>query len=217
MRSLIILASVFAFAGCYIIDCTEGSGAFITKTFEQGNFDSFTLSSSADVELIPSTKNAVEITTYENLMEKVQIENKGGELDIDMANGCIKSDKTMKVKVYFTTLSKVDLTGSGNIISNDTIRSDKFEISITGSGDIKIYTVSSTLETNILGSGDISLRGSTNQFRGKINGSGDILATDLRAANTDIMINGSGDANLGTCTNLTSKVNGSGNVNCKGN
>lgn len=215
MKLAIIFASALTFSGCNIIDCLEGQGAMSTKTFEQSEFDSFELSSSADVKLIPSTRNAIEITTYENLFERIEIENEGGEIDVDF-KGCVNMDKTMLVKVYFTKLSEVELTGSGNVTSSDTIRGDRFEIGIMGSGNIDIPLNVSTVEANINGSGDIVLSGTTGQFRGKINGSGNLRAIKLNSSSTDIVINGSGDADLGNCNNLTSKVNGSGNVNCQG-
>lgn len=215
MKFLLAFVSLVFLNSCSLLDCTDGAGPISTKTYDQGSFDSFTLSSSADVQLIPSSKNAIEITTYDNIHEKIEIENNGGEIDVDM-KGCINLDRTMQVRVFFTQLSKVELSGSGNIVSTDTIKSDRFEISITGSGDANIITTAETVEANILGSGDIQLKGYTKQFRGKINGSGNIKATEFNAANTDISINGSGDADLGSCNNLNSKVNGSGNVNCKG-
>ncbi|MES2627335.1 MAG: head GIN domain-containing protein [Bacteroidota bacterium] len=215
MKSLAFLLSIAAFGSCNVIDCTTGSGNIITKTFPQESFDSFDLSSSADVELIPSDRNSIEISTYENLFEKVQVENKSGEVSVDM-KGCTRMDQNMKVKVFFTQLSAVKLSGSGDITAKDTIRGNRFSISILGSGDVNVLASVNILEADILGSGDVTLAGTTAEFRGKINGSGDIRSTGLTSGTTDIAINGSGDATLGSCTNLTSKVNGSGNVNCKG-
>lgn len=215
MKSLLLLSTVLAFGSCSVIDCTEGSGAESTRTYETGSFESFDLSSSADVELIPSSENKVVITTYNNIHDKLEVKNEAGEVEVDF-KGCINLDKTMKVKVYCSKLKAVELSGSGNIVAMDTIRGESFNISIQGSGDAMILANVNNLEADIMGSGDIMLKGSANNFKGKINGSGDIKAVGLTSKTASIHINGSGDADLGDCGNLSTSVNGSGNVNTHG-
>ncbi len=215
MKVVYLIAIAFMFNACGVINCTEGSEPMVTKNFPQENFDAFNLSSSADVELIPSTKNEIEIYTYENIFENLEIENKAGEVEVDI-DGCVDLDRTMKVRVYCTNLKKVVLSGSGNIVSRGMMKGENFEVSIVGSGDANIETDATNVVAEILGSGDILLRGKANNLKGKINGSGSIKASDFKANSTQISINGSGDATLGSCTNLTSSVNGSGNVNCVG-
>lgn len=215
MKAIVLVAAVATFAGCNVINCTEGTGEMVTKSFPQSSFESFDLSSSADVELIQSDRNEIEVRTYQNLIDKIRIENKGGEVDIDF-EGCINMKEGMKVRVYFTDLHKVTLSGSGNISSRGNIKTENFSIEIEGSGDANIESETTNLSAEIMGSGDISLRGKTNSFKGSINGSGNINGTGLTSSSAHISINGSGDATMGSCTNLTSSVNGSGNVNCLG-
>ncbi len=215
MTKVCLAISVLFFSACSVINCTEGSGEMISKTFPQNSFDSFDLSSSADVELIPSNKNEIEVYTYPNIMEKLAVENKGGEVSIDL-QGCIRMNKGMKVKVFFTKLNKVKLSGSGNIVSNGKIIGDSFAVEILGSGDANVDVEVSSLSAEIMGSGDIMLRGKTANLKGEINGSGNIKAAGLQSSASNISINGSGDATLGSCANMTSSVNGSGNVNCIG-
>jgi len=215
MKIAIGVTAIVLLTGCGVVNCTEGTGEMISKTFPQESFDSFELSSSADVELVPSDKNAIEVYTYPNVMEKLDIDNKGGEVDLDF-DGCVNMDKGMKVRVYFTKLHKVKLSGSGNIFSRSKVTTDSFEISIMGSGDANIDAEVDNLRAEIMGSGDVVLRGKTKVLKGVINGSGNIKANELASGTANISINGSGDATLGSCANLTSSVNGSGNVNCLG-
>jgi hypothetical protein len=216
MKKLLFLSSAaIFFNACGFINCTEGEGKIISKTFSQEEFSKFSMSISGDIELIPSDKNSIEITTYENIFEKLEIENRSDELEVDV-KGCVRLDRETKVRLFFTRLSEVNVEGSGNVISRGVIRSDKFEINIQGSGDANIEVETSSLEAGIMGSGDILLKGKAEELEISINGSGNVKATDLQCNKTRVDINGSGDAQLGNCDNLKTNINGSGNVDCSG-
>lgn len=215
MKSILFAASLLFLGACNFIDCVEGKGEIVTRSFPQKDFTSFEFSSSADIELIPSDHCSIEVTTYENLMDKIEIENKAGDLEMS-GKGCIRTDKQAKIKVYFKKLNEVSLEGSGNISCADTLRSETFSMEISGSGDINLLLSVDRLKAQINGSGDINMYGTAQHFEGQINGSGNLNASKLWTGGSNIQINGSGDASLLNCDHLSSQVNGSGEVKCQG-
>jgi len=68
---------------------------------------------------------------------------------------------------------KINITGSGEVDS-DALRSDRCQISITGSGDSKVQ-VMKALDISIVGSGDVYYWGSA-RVHTKIIGSGDVFS-----------------------------------------
>lgn len=213
MKVLLFLFTFALFNSCTYINCLEGQGPVQTKSFPQSAFSKFSLDISADVELVPSTKNELEITTYENIFDRLEIENRSEELEID-AEGCLDLDSRTRIRLYFVKLEELVIMGSGNVKSAGTIKGEKFEINIQGSGDADLTLETRETEASIMGSGDMVLRGVTESADLSINGSGNLKAGGLQSKKTKVSINGSGDAMLGSCNNLTSSVNGSGNVEC---
>ena len=115
------------------------------------------------------------------------------------------------------SFNKVHLSGSGNIISqNQIMGSDKVDLSVSGSGNIKVNLHAPSVEAQMSGSGDINLSGEAKRFEGSLSGSGNIRAMDLKTEETAIRISGSGNADVFASTKLDVRVTGSGDVRYKG-
>lgn len=127
------------------------------------------------------------------------------------------------------------VSGSGNIYSN--FYGQYLESTISGSGKMEIYSDSDTLETavsgsgsieieapsclftqvNISGSGKTELTGSSKNAEFKIVGSGKIKAYGFPVENADVVLAGSGNAQVNVSENLDAIISGSGNLYYIGN
>jgi hypothetical protein len=173
-----------------------------------------------DVELVSGTEGSITITGEENLIPHIITEVNGNELIITTENGYnLKTSKRtgILVQVPFESLDEVSLTGSGDIISKDVIKTTTFTTNLTGSGDIHLKLEAESVEGKLVGSGDIMLQGNSQNVIYKLTGSGDIEAFDLKAIDADAMISGSGDINLYCDGSLKARISGSGDVNYRGN
>ncbi len=127
----------------------------------------------------------------------------------------------------------LSLSGSGEIIYNDSVECETLTMDISGSGKIKapfiktgqtnididgsgICTIDSitteTLDIDVDGSGDINLSGLCNYVDLRVAGAGKLMAYDLFTERYDIRINGTGCAYINVSSDLNILVNGSGNI-----
>ena len=195
-----------------------GNGNITTKTVTTKTYDIIDIVGSMDIFLETGSEGTITVTTDENLHEYVIVESDGNTLKIKMENNIsYKSRKGIHILVPFMDLTKVSLVGSGDVETKNTIKSDSFETSITGSGDMNLAIESNQLDAKVIGSGDLTLSGITQELEVKISGSGDFKGSALKSNNTQAYVSGSGDAKVNATTSLKARVNGSGDIYYSGN
>jgi hypothetical protein len=200
---------------------------FSTNTFAQNgqvrnvaSFDELNLSISGDVYLKQGSTQKVEIEASDKLLEKIDTEVKGSALNIKWNEKNVRHSEKIKIYITMTKVNALRIAGSGDIMADGLISTDKLELKISGSGDIKLADVKANdISSKISGSADISIKGSStvNSLIVGISGSGDVNAVDLPVNEVEVAIAGSGDCKVYAKERLKAKVAGSGDVYYKGN
>ncbi|AZQ44288.1 head GIN domain-containing protein [Nonlabens ponticola] len=196
----------------------SGNGDVITQTFNTDDYDQIKVAGSMDVVLVAGTEGTIEVEAESNIMEYLEIETKGDKLEIGVKDGInINTRKGIMVTVPVKDISRISMAGSGDISSDLTLKSDKMEVSVAGSGDITLTTESRALELNVAGSGDLKMSGRTENLNASVAGSGDISAYGLKANNVRASIAGSGDVSV-FCNGgkMNASIVGSGDLRYKG-
>lgn len=161
----------------------------------------------------------VEIECSDATFAKIEFRISGDELIIESKDNrgwgnISKSDLT--IYVTMENIDGVNLSGSGELIGEQSINADDLKLRISGSGDITLTTSASDLSAEISGSGKIMLSGKANSLKARISGSGNIKAENLTVDTVDASISGSGDVYITANEEITARVSGSGNVYYKG-
>ena len=195
-----------------------GSGNVTTQDRSISGFSAVQSSGFFDVYLSSGATQAVRVEADDNLHEYIETTVNGSELRIDTRDGYrIDTDKDIKIYITSPEFNKVHLSGSGNIISQNQITgNEKIDLSVSGSGNIKVDLHAPIVDAHMSGSGDINLVGEAKKFEGSLSGSGNIRAMDLKTEETSIRISGSGNADVYASTKLDVRVTGSGDVRYKG-
>ncbi|MBT3445181.1 MAG: hypothetical protein HN443_09085 [Flavobacteriaceae bacterium] len=126
-----------------------------------------------------------------------EVESKNNRLEISLKRGVNIRNGHFEFNVPFESLSKIKLSGSGTIDTQDPITGKILEVSLSGSRDIELSGTSENLNLQISGSADY-------------NG----LALDTQ--NTSIEISRLGDANVVAHKTLNARISGLGSVHYKG-
>ena len=216
---LSVLCISFLLSACnFMGKRVEGSGNVTSQDRAISGFSGIESSGFFDVYLSTGAAQSVRIEADDNLHEYIETTVKGGELEIDTREGYrLDTDKDIKIFITSPSFSKVHLSGSGNIVSQNQINgNDKMDLSVSGSGNIKVDLHAPTVEAHMSGSGDINLSGEAKKFEGSLSGSGNIKAMDLKTEETSIRISGSGNADVFASAKLDVRVTGSGDVRYKG-
>jgi hypothetical protein len=229
-----VLSSCFTNLGSF--DVVQGNGNIITRERQVATFTKIENATSLDVEITTKAAQKVELTTDENIHDRVIIEVLDGRLIIRTQPGIINPTRG-QVKIAVQTLDDVRNTGSGDITASP-IDAGIFFVRNTGSGDISFQAVSvqdmtinstgsgnttvrgvtvQNLITTNSGSGNISMQGSGTTGSITLTGSGDFNGRDFVLQRANARTSGSGSIRIGVSQSLEANVTGSGSIIYYGN
>ncbi len=193
------------------------------QTRKVDSFNEISLRIGANVYLEQGNKQKLEIKAKPSTLEEIITEVKDGKLIIRFPNKKYfwSTFQPGDITIYITTPDIIGLavSGSGDIIAEDEIRSKEIDLAVSGSGNIKLSELlAERVKCTISGSGNIMVAGkSTAQDLGiAISGSGNFKGLDYSADDVSIKISGSGNAGIEAKNNLYIRLAGSGNVTYKG-
>ncbi len=216
MKNLILLlvASVL-FASCASI---SGNGNVRDENRNISAIQTLKTSGSIDVEIKNGNDYSLVVENDENLIPYVITDMDNGVLNIHYKNGYSVMNDHAKVIVTAPGLDKLVTSGSGDISSDGTIKSNQqLEINTSGSGDVNASVDAPSVKVTGSGSGNISLSGRTKDFDCKISGSGNLKCGNLKSENVVIRVSGSSDVHVFASVSLKVNVMGSGDVTYSGN
>jgi hypothetical protein len=197
--------------------------SFTQVTFAQqeerdvSGFDRISYSLSGDLEITQGNKEELIIIGDSEDIDKIITEVKDGKLKIYKKNNSSRIGD-VKVKVTVKDLSALSVAGSGNVEFKSDLKTEEFEMDLSGSGNISIPNITTEeIELNLAGSGNIRMGGEAEELELNIAGSGDVDCANLKTSETEVNIAGSGDAKVWATGELESNIVGSGNVYYKGN
>tara|TARA_R110002051_G_scaffold137593_1_gene210080 strand:+ start:1130 stop:1855 length:726 start_codon:yes stop_codon:yes gene_type:complete len=224
MKKLTTLALTFlVLTGCSAQWGKRIKGNGVTKTIERstGDYDEVAISGWFDIDLVDGKEGEITLTGEENLLDYIITEVKDRKLIIKVEKGQNLQpsnwNKGIRITVPVESINGVSLSGSGDIVGKKTIKSDHFETSMSGSGDITLNVETMSMSASMSGSGDMNISGKTVDFSATISGSGDIKAYDLDADNVEATISGSADIKVTANKSIKARVSGSGDISYKGN
>lgn len=190
------------------------------ETRDVQDFDEVVVRISGKVFIKQGNKNEVILEGDERSLERIETEVRGGRLSIGTSNGrrWSSSRSTGRINVYITIkeLKGVSVSGSGDIIGQSVFKSDDFNATISGSGDIELEIDAKNVSARISGSGNMELSGSAEYAKLGMSGSGKYLAEDMKVDDYEISISGSGRSSVNAQENLDVRISGSGSVYYKG-
>lgn len=221
MKAIVFKSKVFLAVVTFMLASNAIMASVIKEQRKVSDFTEINLSIPAELYLTQGSKNEVFLEGDEKVLEKVVTEVKNGELNIEFENRYnYKGFSTLKVYVTVKQIEKLVLTGSGKIISQSPINSDKIGLLISGSGDIQIDELTpKRVGVMISGSGDIRIKGNSNVefLEATVTGSGDFVSDGLKFSNGNLTITGSGTINAYIQDELDAVITGSGRIHYKGN
>ncbi|MEZ4804170.1 MAG: head GIN domain-containing protein [Bacteroidia bacterium] len=199
----------------------KGDGPNVTNERTVGEFESLSLSMSADVEVFYDSFSRIELNGQQNILNVIETYSSGKTLQIKLKRHYkIRKHNPIRIRVYTPRMESVDLSGSGNVSFINSFDNTTFKANISGSGDINYKgSISNYINANISGSGGININSSSqcNAANYTISGSGNLNAEWLKVESVDAKISGSGNQKLYAVNSLNAKISGSGDIRYHGN
>lgn len=226
--SAIVAIIVFLLSSCAIHVEKKNDGNTVEKAFNVEDFQSIRVRNDIDVVYSLSSTPSVMITAGENVMKDIRVEtDEDGVLilsykDEDHGKVFVLNSYTPDIKAVISgpALSAISLEGSGEFTCKDTMRTEKFNVYVAGSGEVKMSCIEAEhFSGSIAGSGDMKIgEAHVGKAEMGIAGSGEIDATLFDTYSTDVEIAGSGDVSIDfrNCNIARISIAGSGDVELKG-
>lgn len=214
---LFIMLSASLLTACEF-NHVNGSGHLSTEERPIGNVEKIRVDGGFDVELTQGASPSLKIEADDNLQGYIEVEEREGTLRVRIREGVsISTRDNMVLYITVPRLEEFHLSGSGKVTGkNKFTAADRFELALSGSGDIDMEVNAAEIEADVSGSGNIHLRGETRNQEIGISGSGSYQGVDLKSENAKISIAGSGDSRVFADVSLNVSIAGSGSVYYKG-
>lgn len=194
----------------------QGSGT--TRTFAVTDFTAVDLRGADDVDVRVGPGFSVRADGDTELLDHLKVSKDGDTLRIGRVrkSGWNWGGKQAKVFVTLPQLGVASVAGSGDM-TIDRIAGGSFKGMSAGSGSIQVATLQvDRADISLAGSGNVRLAGTAKQLGVKIAGSGDVDAGGLKASQADVSIAGSGSVRADVEGPAKVNVMGSGDVDLGG-
>lgn len=180
------------------------------RVYAPGPFEQLDIEGAAQVRLSQADRDEV-------------IVQGGGNVDVQLVDGRLRinpsgdwkfwnSDR-LQVHVRMRKLTRLSLSGTGDVHAPARFVCDRLSISISGAGLARFDDLKAAqLRFDISGAGDGQLAGQVDEFKLAISGKGKVAAEQLRAGLAVVAISGVGQARLWAVDELRVGVSGVGHV-----
>lgn len=193
---------------------TVGSGKVVTASRSVGAFTRLELNCSADVTIAFGPQQEVTLEGEDNILPLIDTRLANGTLIIEAKpDANFSNKKPLIVHIVAPVLTSIHDTSSGQVeMGAWTV--DNLELSVSGSGSIKIASLDTpALIARLSGSGNITIAGgkSKNQTI-TASASGDYDALAMESVKVNAIASGSGNVSVWVTGSLSASVSGSGSV-----
>lgn len=219
----VVSTVVILFTGCFIdfdddqdiFGCLRHEGNVITKEYRLSAFDGVELLIPADVTITQGPTQRVTVEGYENILNRLETDVRRGVWKIKTER-CIRDLGELKIWITIPDVKSLVISGSGTIYSENTLSSDEFDLTLSGSGEVDVALEVDKLQSVISGSGKLTLEGQADLSVLNISGSGDFYGFNLDTNRTDVNVSGSGNAEVWVKNFLKARISGSGDIFYRG-
>jgi Putative auto-transporter adhesin, head GIN domain len=196
----------------------SGEGDVVKESRDAKDFTGVISTIGADIFLKQGSSFKVTVEGQKNILDLLKTEVKNGALKITFEKGySLHYRQPLKVYVEAPSFAMLGMSGSGNVVSENTLSGEKLDIEISGSGDFDLSDIQfKSIDFEVSGSGDVKIGGSTESIKLEISGSGNIKANDLKTQKALCRVSGSGDITVNVKQVLEAYVSGSGDIKYSG-
>ncbi|MCL1821280.1 MAG: DUF2807 domain-containing protein [Prolixibacteraceae bacterium] len=189
------------------------------ETKQLATFTAINLLVSATLNLTQGENQNIEVIANPETLEKLIIEVVNEKLIIRLSStkNFFNNFNPGKIEIFVTAkhINQLSVSGSGKIIVKDGLNAQTIDMTVSGSGAIKLEKLSAnTINTTVTGSGDIHLSGQSvaDKLNAAVTGSGTLKANAMEARDVKVSITGSGKCYVNSNNNITAQTTGSGSI-----
>jgi hypothetical protein len=173
----------------------KGTGPSINKDYKVSGFHGIDVSHGFDVILVQGNSEGLTLSLQENLIEYITVIVDQGILKI-YSDKNINATQPLKARITFRDISKLDVSGGGDVTAETQVNAQKMEIGMSGGGDVTLNLNSDELNCGISGGGDLKIDGNIKNYDLDLSGGGDVVSVINTTASIDCRVSGGGDVRI---------------------
>lgn len=208
---------IFVITSVAFSQSQKGNGNIIKKDFQISNVEKISNLTSANIIITQSGTESMTVELDENLMQFFEYKGSNNHIEIHFSKNKISPTK-FNVYLNVTGLRSLENTGSGNISTTNTIKSNEFDFEHTGSGNSDINVSSKSFKSEVTGSGNTKITSDAEVCSVEHTGSGNtIFINENKNSKIKFEHTGSGNTDLKIISNsFDFSTLGSGNTKING-
>ncbi|HEX5001965.1 MAG TPA: head GIN domain-containing protein [Bacteroidia bacterium] len=200
---------VIGFASCN--EVYKGDGPAIVQKRDVGEIRRIAINMNATVTVYDTSASFCNVTAQEDIQNGIVARMDGHTLVIG-TKGTLMTDMPVEIEIGMIRPEGIEVNGSAAVTAMNTLKNDKIELEVNGSGVLNLDMVANKARSYVSGSGIIRLTGSAQEHKIEISGSGQVDGFGFKTLKTGADISGSGRSNVFASEQLNAQVSGSGNV-----
>jgi len=174
------------------------------------------VSQGIDVYLKKGDKESARLEVTGTSSDNVVTEVVGSYLKIHMKEGRFR-DRTVKVYVTYVEVDKLSASSSGNIYSEDVVKTDNLEVSTSSAATIEVAVDVNFLEASASSAGQLDLKGKAKTFAADASSAGEIDAYDVDAETVNAEASSGSTVKVSVTKELNAHASSGGGVRYRGN
>lgn len=198
------------------LNCRRADGPNVSVELPVDGFDGIDLTIAANVFLRQGSTFEVLAEGPEEAVTDLEDRVFDGIWRIDTRR-CYRNSEEINIFITLPELREIRNSGSGDLLTEEFFLVDDLDLHGSGSGDMNLLVEADRVDARINGSGDIRIEGLANQLELSVRGSGDWRGFGFESLEADVVMSGSGDAEVRVVDFLLVRISGSGDVLFKGN
>ncbi len=187
-----------------------------------GDFHGIRIGGGIDLFLTQGSEEAVAVSANDKeYRDRIVTEVRDGILHIYLDDkfhwNWNRGNLKLKAYVSCKVLDELRASGGTNIQIEQTIKSEKLDVHLSGGGQIHGKFEAEEMTVGISGGGDLYLGGTSARLDVSVSGGGDFHGYDLAVDVCQARVSGGGDVDVTVNKTLDAAVHGGGDIRYKGN
>ena len=224
MKTTIIKLSIVLFLATISTSCNidmlnrvEGDRNVISEKRQVNeDFSKVKVSSGIDLYIKQGSKTSLTVEADENLHDIIIIEVVGGKLKIYTEKN-IWIAKAKKVYLTVTSLEELTATSGSDVISENTLKVNDFEVSTSSGADLRIEVEANYVVSSSSSGSDLRISGTANTHETSASSGSSIKAYSLESKKVTARVSSGADIGVFASESLNAKASSGGDIRYKGN
>jgi hypothetical protein len=199
-------------AACDDTDAIDGSGDFVTQSFELSGFEAVALGHAFEAEIVRGAEFEVTVTIDDNLLDRLVVERRGDGLTVGLESGSNVRNARMQVRVVLPVLRRLEVSGASRAEFVGFEEMQAFDIDASGATRVTGRLSAEDLGVRLSGASRAELSGSASRATLEASGASSFEIADLTVREASVDLSGASRMTIRVLDAVSGEVSGASSL-----